>query len=60
MSEDFSEPTMVTVVITCHTRGCENDGIPIELQAPEDSTFVCGPCEQPITDVVPAETEPAP
>lgn len=53
--------------VTCHTPGCENDGVPIELDHPltmNDETGVadgppvdpwvieCGPCGQPITDVV--------
>lgn len=45
---------------TCHTPGCENAGIPIEIEHPIDEDtgqpatpwqVVCGPCQQPITDV---------
>lgn len=41
---------------TCHTSGCENQGIPIRI--PEDAdTVVCGVCSQPITDVTDTPTE---
>ena len=48
-------------VVTCHTDGCPNAGIPIEMQLTwddEDGTehrvgsVACGPCGQPITDIV--------
>jgi hypothetical protein len=51
---------------TCHTDGCENNGIPIEmLLTYEDDagntlrvdSVVCGACGQTITDIV--ESEPA-
>lgn len=35
---------------TCHTEGCTNQGIPIEVPADID-TLVCGVCSEPITDV---------
>lgn len=39
---------------TCHTNGCENQGIPIPI--PEDAgAVVCGVCGEPITDLA---TEP--
>lgn len=55
--------------VTCHTAGCVNEGIPIEVPRPLDVAddgsmtgppvdpwFIqCGPCEQPITDVVDAD-----
>ena len=35
---------------TCHTPTCENQGVPIPI--PDDpGDVVCGPCEQPITDL---------
>jgi hypothetical protein len=39
---------------TCHTAGCENVNVPITLVVvPMDcDTAMCGPCAQPITDVV--------
>jgi hypothetical protein len=50
--------------VTCHTEGCINDGLPIEMELTyqyEDEngntqtgtvgTVVCGPCGQPITDI---------
>lgn len=49
--------------LTCHTQGCGNEGVPIELDIidPETgepvSSVLCGPCGQPITDV--SDTAPA-
>jgi len=50
-------------VVTCHTEGCGNAGIPLDIGVSwEDeetgeteyvSAVVCGVCSQPITDVVP-------
>jgi hypothetical protein len=47
--------------VTCHTDGCANNGIPIELDLtytdPDTGETVtvggviCGPCGQPITDI---------
>jgi hypothetical protein len=46
--------------VTCHTDGCENNGIPIEMDLTftddEDNVHTvgsvsCGPCGQPITDI---------
>lgn len=52
MSE--TEPAvLVTRVVTCHTEGCENDGVAISLAVPDDvAAYVCGPCHAPIDDVV--------
>jgi hypothetical protein len=44
----------------CHTDGCENSGVPIDVgdltYTDGDQTYTmgvnCGPCGQPITDVV--------
>ena len=38
-------------ICTCHTEGCENNGIGIEIVDPAD-TVICGPCGQEITDKV--------
>lgn len=47
-------------VATCHTDGCLNSGIPVVLVLDRDdpdaapiSVVMCGPCGQPIADVVP-------
>ena len=47
-------------IVTCHTKGCSNDGIGIEVINPEP-TVICGGCGQEITDkveVVPEATAP--
>ncbi len=44
----------MTYTVTCHTEGCENNGIGIELRDPEP-TVICGPCSQEITDKQPTE-----
>lgn len=51
--------------VTCHTDGCENNGIPLvmDLTYPDFDTgepvrvdiVICGPCGQPITDIVEGE-----
>ena len=44
---------MPTFTVTCHTDGCMNQGIPIELEYAEEfgvPDAYCGPCGQPITD----------
>lgn len=46
-------------VVTCHTDGCDNGGLPIPLLVPDGSDpdiptptdYVCGVCGQPIDDV---------
>lgn len=54
---------MMTHTVTCHTEGCENDGIGIELTFAADAV-ACGPCGVEITDVEPPipprEPEPEP
>lgn len=57
-----------TVTVTCHTPGCENEGAPIEMPSGyemdgvwvEHTAFMCGPCGQPIDDVVGVEPQPEP
>lgn len=39
-------------VVTCHTEGCENSGIPITLIYPA-GRIQCGPCGRVITDIEP-------
>ena len=41
----------MTYICTCHTDGCENNGIGIEILDPADMV-ICGPCGQEITDKV--------
>jgi hypothetical protein len=44
-------------VLVCHTEGCENNGVPIEMDITDPDTglppsaVACGACMQPITDV---------
>lgn len=52
-STEDMEPTLATFMVTCHTEGCTNAEITLELLALADSPSVmCGVCAQPITDVV--------
>jgi hypothetical protein len=43
---------MDTYVVTCRTTNCRNKDVEIEVIKPADGDVVCGPCKQPITDVV--------
>lgn len=45
---------MTTYNVTCHTEGCRNEGVVIEIEKDPDGDVVCGPCAQPMTDVVEA------
>jgi hypothetical protein len=49
----------MTYIVTCHTKGCSNDGIGIEVINPEP-TVICGGCGVVITDKVEVTPEPAP
>lgn len=49
----MNEITTIAAQVTCHTADCENGGITIEVQMAEGGAVICGPCAQPITDVVP-------
>lgn len=40
------ELVFVDVTSTCQTDGCENSGIPIEIQAVEGQQVMCGCCGQ--------------
>lgn len=39
-------------VVTCHTEGCVNEGVGVELVYPAQ-VVQCGPCQQFITDIEP-------
>lgn len=43
----------MVINVTCHTEGCENEGIAIPFIDPAE-TVMCGPCGQIITDKVAA------
>jgi len=43
------EPDLVEATVTCHTRGCLNENIPIAILL--TGTVICGPCGQVITDI---------
>lgn len=47
----------MTYICTCHTKGCENENIGIEIVDPAD-TVLCGPCGVEITDKVEVVPEP--
>lgn len=45
--------TFSDYIVTCRNDGCENGNIPITVSAPSISaSFICGPCSQPITDII--------
>ena len=58
---------MPIITVTCHTAGCENAGVPIEVESESTDpatgevttvgAFVCGPCGYAITDISPIEEE---
>jgi hypothetical protein len=45
-------PVFRTIAVTCHTEGCDNKDVDLELSVPDepDPAVVCGVCHQPITD----------
>ncbi|NUR07703.1 MAG: hypothetical protein HOQ45_11930 [Nocardioidaceae bacterium] len=50
----------MVVVITCHTAGCCNEGLPISVQTDGPVDFaVCGGCEAIVADVT-QTPDPAP
>jgi hypothetical protein len=69
----MSDPVS-TNTVTCHTDGCDNNGVPIEMTLSWTETdidgqlvqhtvsgVVCGVCGQPITDIappLPSQSEP--
>ena len=38
-------------VVICHTEGCSNSGVPIEMTTSDDAVMVCGVCGTQITDI---------
>lgn len=53
---DPTKPALQFNVI-CHTEGCENAEIVIEIPSYDEvPVVVCGPCLKPITDVKPKPT----
>lgn len=55
-------------IVICHTEGCGNEGVPIELATTwtdeeggvhDVGAVICGACGQPITDITnPENTDP--
>ena len=41
---------MRTIVMTCETKGCENENLPIELET-DATQYMCGACMTFITNV---------
>jgi hypothetical protein len=49
---DASQP-ILQFDVTCHTEGCENAELSIEIPSyDQQPTVICGACSQQITDVV--------
>ena len=52
MSETETEIETVTMVLTCATEDCGNQGEPIPLTVPVDcSAYICGACGNPIQEI---------
>jgi hypothetical protein len=52
---------LANYVVVCHTENCSNNGNRIAIQAPTvDPNFICGVCNQPITDATNTDTVPDP
>lgn len=44
-------------LVMCHTKGCDNAGFSIEIQAAaENPNVICGVCSQAITNLSPSVT----
>ena len=54
MNENFdTTQPILKFNVTCHTENCENAEIGIEIPSYDEQPIViCGPCAQPITDIV--------
>jgi hypothetical protein len=53
--------TLSSYEVTCRTENCWNNGHTIPMQAPSvDPNFICGVCNQPITDVTKLDTPTEP
>lgn len=54
------------VVVICHTSGCANEGVPIRMPGGTEmdgewmpmTSYTCGVCWQPITDIKDPEAPP--
>lgn len=42
---------MPVMILTCETDGCQNSGIPLELET-DSPNFMCGACMTAITNAV--------
>lgn len=52
--EEITPTIYEDFIVTCHTDGCENSEIPIEVKIDISGMLVfCGPCALPIEDIVP-------
>lgn len=50
--EGFADrPRGLHVLVTCHTEGCQNEGIVIPIEQLRGDMY-CGPCDNPIQDIV--------
>lgn len=48
----MEEENLKTVSLVCHTEGCVNNGVALQLTTlTSTNQFFCGPCDQPITDI---------
>jgi hypothetical protein len=56
MPDDDFPPPLVPRVLTCRTEGCENAGVGIPVDMPEDGAAACGACGQQITDITEGTT----
>jgi hypothetical protein len=57
--ENVTDPKAVALQfnVACHTEGCENFDIVIEIPSYDEvPTVICGACSQSITDVKPKPT----
>jgi len=41
-----------TVTVACRTRGCENRGVDLEIDAVDGMVVICGPCGKTIVKSV--------
>lgn len=54
--ENGPEVIFEEFIVTCHTDGCENAEIPIQVSVDISGMLVyCGPCAVKIEDIVPVE-----
>lgn len=49
---------LTAVTLVCRTQGCENEGLPITLEVPDDTRFAfCGACGERIMEATEANKE---